>query len=269
MDPPGRAAGNQPGVPAPPGSVCAAQRDARVWIRPNRLLTQERCESQHLVDGHEAVMTTLEGVDYARERREIRSWAGSSHPPPRPSAEDWLGAGACPHRYVRAAWRRAGSLRRVSWWLELGKPVVGEVRPACDSDGLIRPPEPAIELDAVAAALWRAEPARSGMPIAVRCLATWWRVPSAVHPSHERRRGRGGRGGRRRAPRACAGGATRPLARTAPTPRPSNASCATSATVCARPPARVVSPPRGARDRPQRRAGSRATVSVTRKPRLH
>jgi hypothetical protein len=73
----------------------------------------------------------------------------------------------------------------LQWWLELGKPVVGEVRPALDSDGLTRPPAPAVELDPVAVALWRAESARSGMPIAVRCLATWWRVQSVVDPSHE------------------------------------------------------------------------------------
>ena len=73
----------------------------------------------------------------------------------------------------------------LQWWLELGKPVVGEVRPALDSDGLTRPPAPAVELDPVAVALWRIESARSGMPIAVRCLATWWRVQSVVDPSHE------------------------------------------------------------------------------------
>ncbi|MGH2949733.1 MAG: hypothetical protein ACRDPC_26320, partial [Solirubrobacteraceae bacterium] len=82
-------------------------------------------------------------------------------------------AGGAAHRYA------------LQWWLELGKPVVGEVRPALDTDGPTRPRPPAVELDPVAAALWRVEPARSGMPIAVRCLATWWRVQSGVDPSHE------------------------------------------------------------------------------------
>ena len=79
----------------------------------------------------------------------------------------------------------------LSWWLEAGKPTVGEVSRAADplalppleGDGSdlgarLREaaPPPAIELDRVAAALWAAELGRSGLPFVVRCLATWWRA---------------------------------------------------------------------------------------------
>lgn len=83
------------------------------------------------------------------------------------------------------------------WRLEAGKPVVGEVMPAphpavlapaAATETLARlhdlAPSPAIELDPVAAALWRAELPSAGLPITVRCLATWWRVRDTVDPSH-------------------------------------------------------------------------------------
>jgi len=79
------------------------------------------------------------------------------------------------------------------WWLIGGKPVGAELTPTIDhmlrlrrhrsisaalSDE--RPPAPVIALDPVAAELWRVEPRRGGLPIAARCLATWWRVATAV-----------------------------------------------------------------------------------------
>ena len=59
------------------------------------------------------------------------------------------------------------------------QPPAGE---ACgpQSEGLA--PAPAIELDPVAAALWRTELAETGLPFAVRCLATWWRVERHCPP---------------------------------------------------------------------------------------
>jgi hypothetical protein len=35
----------------------------------------------------------------------------------------------------------------------------------------------------VAAALWRVELPEAGLPIAARCLATWWRLEEAVGPA--------------------------------------------------------------------------------------
>jgi len=79
------------------------------------------------------------------------------------------------------------------WWLLGGKPVVAELTPTIDHlPGLRRhrssaaalagerPPAPGIALDRVAAELWRVEPQRVGLPIAARCLATWWRIATAV-----------------------------------------------------------------------------------------
>lgn len=88
----------------------------------------------------------------------------------------------------------------LSWWLEAGKPTVGEVSPAVDP--LALPPlegdgsdlgarlreaaaPPAVELDPVAAALWAAELGRSGLPFVVRCLATWWRVRDDGAAGHD------------------------------------------------------------------------------------
>ena len=79
------------------------------------------------------------------------------------------------------------------WWLLRGKPVVAELTPTIEhvlglrrrrSSAAVladeRPPAPVIALDRVAAELWRVEPRRAGLPIAARCLATWWRVATAV-----------------------------------------------------------------------------------------
>ena len=87
------------------------------------------------------------------------------------------------------------------WRLEGGKPVVSEVMPGphpavlgpsvpdpAEAETAARlheaapAPAPAIELDPVAAALWRTELAESGLPFAVRCLATWWRVERHCPP---------------------------------------------------------------------------------------
>ena len=88
----------------------------------------------------------------------------------------------------------------LAWWLEAGKPTVGEVSPAphplalppLEGDGsdlgeLLREAAvpPAIELDPVAAALWVAELGRSGLPFVVRCLATWWRVRDDAAAGHD------------------------------------------------------------------------------------
>jgi hypothetical protein len=86
----------------------------------------------------------------------------------------------------------------ISWWLEAGKPVVGEVMPS--PHPLVLPerggaeaeigarlreraPAPAIELDPISAALWRVEVAWVGLPFAVRCLATRWRAGHGSEPS--------------------------------------------------------------------------------------
>lgn len=85
------------------------------------------------------------------------------------------------------------------WRLEGGKPVVGEVMPgpypavpgpsspdAAEAETSARlherAPAPAIELDPVADTLWRTELAETGLPFAVRCLATWWRVERHCGP---------------------------------------------------------------------------------------
>ncbi|MGI8800724.1 MAG: hypothetical protein ACR2KV_00915 [Solirubrobacteraceae bacterium] len=79
------------------------------------------------------------------------------------------------------------------WWLVAGKPVVAELTATIDDllrlrrrqSGTTalageRPPAPVIALDSVAAELWRIEPRRVGLTIAARCLATWWRVATAI-----------------------------------------------------------------------------------------
>lgn len=79
------------------------------------------------------------------------------------------------------------------WWLLGGKPVAAELATTIDdilrlrrrrssADALAgkRPPAPIIALDPVAAALWSVEPQRVGLPLAARCLATWWRVATTV-----------------------------------------------------------------------------------------
>jgi len=97
---------------------------------------------------------------------------------------------------------RAGSVSypfALHWRLEGGKPVVGEVMPGphpavlgpsspdpaeAETSARLheRAPAPAIELDPVAAALWRTELAETGLPFAVRCLAIWWRVERHCGP---------------------------------------------------------------------------------------
>lgn len=80
------------------------------------------------------------------------------------------------------------------WWLEAGKPVAAEVLPVPmplllapngRSDTGLREdaPRPLIGLDPIAAELWRVELPAAGLPMTVRCLATWWRVESAVDRS--------------------------------------------------------------------------------------
>jgi hypothetical protein len=86
----------------------------------------------------------------------------------------------------------------LGWWLEVGRPVVAEVMPAPDPLVLALPghgsvetearlheraPAPLIDLDPVAAALWKTELADTGLPFAVRCLATWWRLREAAAPN--------------------------------------------------------------------------------------
>jgi hypothetical protein len=86
----------------------------------------------------------------------------------------------------------------MSWWMQAGKPVVGEVMPTAHplalpplrgADGELalrlreRAPEPTVELDPVAWTLWRTELGESGLPFTVRCLATWWRVHGRADPS--------------------------------------------------------------------------------------
>ncbi|MGH2947671.1 MAG: hypothetical protein ACRDPC_15705 [Solirubrobacteraceae bacterium] len=83
----------------------------------------------------------------------------------------------------------------LSWQLELGKPAVYEVMPAphplalpplhgetAEIGARLRgsAPAPTAQLDPVAAALWNRERERHGLPFAVRCLATWWRVQKAA-----------------------------------------------------------------------------------------
>ena len=46
----------------------------------------------------------------------------------------------------------------------------------CAAYGLRDLPEPAAELDPVASRLWRKVLAGHGLPLALRCLAAWWRV---------------------------------------------------------------------------------------------
>jgi hypothetical protein len=84
------------------------------------------------------------------------------------------------------------------WSIQAGKPVVGEVMPAPHplvlppvhgADAELarrlreRAPAPTVELDPVSSTLWDTERKQSGLPFAVRCLATWWRVQGNVDPS--------------------------------------------------------------------------------------
>jgi len=86
----------------------------------------------------------------------------------------------------------------ITWSVQMGKPVVGEVMPAphplalpsmrgAEAELARRltegAPDPTVELDAVATALWSTELRHSGLPFAVRCLATWWRIESKADPS--------------------------------------------------------------------------------------
>jgi hypothetical protein len=85
----------------------------------------------------------------------------------------------------------------LSWWIAARKPVIGEVMPAPHPLAPPPPrgeateiglrmrggaPAPMLELDPVASRLWQAELERSGMPFAIRCLATWWRIRPKVNP---------------------------------------------------------------------------------------
>ena len=85
----------------------------------------------------------------------------------------------------------------LSWWLESGKPVIAEVMPAPHPLVLAangaqeievrlreQAPAPRADLDSVAAALWEVELARHGLPMAIRCLAAWWRVRESVEGVH-------------------------------------------------------------------------------------
>jgi hypothetical protein len=84
------------------------------------------------------------------------------------------------------------------WSMQAGKAVLGEVMPAPHPLALppihgedaelgwrLREsaPEPAVELDPVASTLWDTELEDSGLPFAIRCLATWWRVEGSPDPS--------------------------------------------------------------------------------------
>ncbi len=97
-----------------------------------------------------------------------------------------LTAGAADYRYS------------LSWCLDAGSPLIGEVAPTAHPLALPpargearatadrlheRAPAPAADLDPVAAALWRAELGHTGLPFVVRCLATWWRVEASADPN--------------------------------------------------------------------------------------
>jgi hypothetical protein len=84
------------------------------------------------------------------------------------------------------------------WWIDAAKPVVGELMPGPHPRELPpargpwadvaarlreRAPAPIAALDPVAAALWRTEVERSGLPFAVRCMATWWRAQAHADPT--------------------------------------------------------------------------------------
>jgi hypothetical protein len=84
------------------------------------------------------------------------------------------------------------------WSMQAGKPVLGEVMPAPHPLALppihgedaelgwrLRElaPEPTVELDPVASTLWAVELEHSGLPFAIRCLATWWRAEGSTDPS--------------------------------------------------------------------------------------
>lgn len=87
----------------------------------------------------------------------------------------------------------------LQWWLQDGKPVVGEVMPSptplvLGRDGAkatvarlgASAPGPRTPLDPVAAALWQNELPAAGLPLTVRCLAIWWRLEGAVDPDAPR-----------------------------------------------------------------------------------
>ncbi len=84
------------------------------------------------------------------------------------------------------------------WWMAAGRPVIGEVMPTphplalpplggvmgdIASRLLDEAPTPMVELDPVASALWQTEVERFGLPFAVRCIATWWRIGPVIDPS--------------------------------------------------------------------------------------
>lgn len=86
----------------------------------------------------------------------------------------------------------------MSWWMAAGRPVIGEVMPTphplalpplggvtgdIASRLLDEPPTPMVALDSVASALWQTEVERFGLPFAIRCLATWWRIRPLIDPS--------------------------------------------------------------------------------------
>jgi len=81
---------------------------------------------------------------------------------------------------------RSGRYYTLRWASEHGRPAILEVLPITGARGLRLPklpgaqtghaPEPRIELDPVAAALWRAQVPGPGLPLTLRCLAAWWRV---------------------------------------------------------------------------------------------
>jgi hypothetical protein len=84
------------------------------------------------------------------------------------------------------------------WWMAAGRPIIGEVMPMAHplalpplggvtadiaSRLLGEAPSPMVELDPVASALWQTEVERFGLPFAIRCLATWWRIRPVIDPS--------------------------------------------------------------------------------------
>lgn len=97
-----------------------------------------------------------------------------------------VGAGAVDYHYS------------LCWWLEADRPVIGEIAPTPHPLALPpargetrataarlheHAPQPTADLDPVAAALWRAELGRTGLPFVVRCLAIWWRLESSSDPA--------------------------------------------------------------------------------------
>jgi len=83
------------------------------------------------------------------------------------------------------------------WWIAAGKPVICEIMPAPHPlalpplDGETaelgwrlreRAPAPIVALDPVSLLLWRTELVDYGLPFAIRCLATWWRLKDEGDP---------------------------------------------------------------------------------------